>query len=375
VVESGLMRTLLVDATSLSENPKGVGKYAYEILVRLDRLLPQSWRIILVVFREPMPVLNWSQRLTKIEVDSQSSLRLGLQTVPVLIRNTRADLLLRLCDDVGRTYSIPTLTVCHDINELIERAQNGERHLFRGMINGVKEFFRIRALRASAMVICNSEFTRQQSISMYGIGKDNSAVGHCGVAEEFYQVDHYILCFATGEPRENYTTIPDIIVRTKQIGLQAHYVIAGVREGDFYLQELERELHDHALINGEDYSFLPFLGIGERQQLCDLYAAADYYLELSLHEGFGMQLAEAMACGTHCLAPAHSALTEVGGPFVLHIDPTDVNGIADTIATGYRQQLHKQDHSGQIAYTHRFSWDESASVIAKNLMKLGETTV
>jgi len=383
VVESGLMRTLLVDATSLSKNPKGVGKYAYEVLVRLDHLLPQSWRIILVISREPMPELNCTQRLTKIVVAPKSSLRLGLKTIPALIRHTRADLLLRLCDDVGRRYSVPTLTVCHDINELIARVQKGEYHFFRGMINGVKEFFRVWALRASTMVVCNSEFTRQQCVSRYGVEKKKTTIGYCGVANDFYRVnrdeavwrtksafgcEHYVLCFATGDPRENYAIISDIITATKRIGLSAKYVIAGIQEGQSYVWDLKRSLLDHA--PDEDYFLVPFLGSGEMQELCDLYAAADYYLELSLHEGFGMQLAEAMACGTQCLAPTHSALTEVGSSFVLHIDPTDVSNIADTIVSGYEQQLHKQNHVDQITYTRRFSWDKTASVIAKSLIEL-----
>jgi len=381
------MPTLLVDATTLTANPKGVGKYAYEVITRLDRLLPASWTITLIIFRGAVPELNRTHRLSMIDIDWQSDLKLGLQTVPKLIRQSQPDLLLRLCDCVGCNYSVPVLTVCHDINELITRAQSVDLSMPRRLIYGLKEYFRIRALRASSVVVCNSEFTRQQAVSRYGITDQSSLIGYCGISDNFYVTskddavsrirnaygfENYLLCFATGDPRENYGILPEVIAATKRKRLQKQYVIAGVRDGQAYAQELRIRLDEHSLIEGTDYVFVPFLGASDRQRLCDIYAAADFYLELSLHEGFGMQLAEAMACGTHCLSPNHSALSEVGGSFVVHIDPVDAEAVADSIFAAYVQQLHLQDHSEQIAYTRKFSWDKTATVIVEQVIKLGE---
>lgn len=379
------MTILLVDATSLSINPKGVGKYAFEVISRLDRLLPSSWEIKLIVFRELMPPLNWSVRLTKIEIDHQSDLKLGLSTVPRLLQHSGADAFLRLCDCVGRHYPVPTLTVCHDINEMITGAQGARLSFGRRMINAVKEYFRISAIRASDAVICNSEFTRRECIARYAVSGERSAVGYCGISGDYYKVNReeavnhikslfgceaYVLTFATGDPRENYEVLPEVIAATRQQGIQMPFAIAGMREGHAYVRELKQQLDGYALIEGEDVFFVPFLGGQERQQLCDLYAAANYYLELSLHEGFGMQLAEAMACGVHCFAPDHSALSEVGGAFVSHIDPADANGVAETIVNAVSQGLHLQNPSKQIEHTMQFSWDETARVIAEQVEML-----
>lgn len=379
------MTILLVDATSLSINPKGVGKYACEVITRLDRLLPSSWEIKLIVFREPMPPLNWSARLTKIEIDHQSDLKLGLTTLPRLLQHSGADALLRLCDCVGRHYPVPTLTVCHDINEMITGAQGARLSFGRRMINAVKEYFRISAIRASDAVICNSEFTRRECIARYAVSGERSAVGYCGISGDYYEVNRqeavsqikglfgcegYVLTFATGDPRENYAVLPEVITIASQQGIKMPFAIAGIREDQAYVRELRERLTKHALVEGSDFIFVPFLGGEKRQQLCDLYAAANYYLELSLHEGFGMQLAEAMACGVHCFAPDHSALSEVGGAFVSHIDPADANGIAETIVNAVSQGLHLQDHSKQIEHTRQFSWDKTARVIADQLEML-----
>lgn len=382
------MRTLLVDATSLTVNPKGVGKYAYEVITRLTTLLPDAWKIVLIVFREELPELKWSDRLSRIEIAPQPDLKLGLWSVPTLIRETGADVMLRLCDNVGNGYPIPMLTVCHDLNELIGKAQGvKESYGIKRIVRGVKEHFRIKALRLSGMVVCNSYFTRRECISQYGLDSEKTAVAYCGIGEHFYKVDKaeaktrtkktygcesYVLCFATGDPRENYRIIPEIIVATKKLSPRVFFVIGGIREGHEYVKELNQQLTQLSLAPGKDFQFVPFLGGGERSKLCDLYAAADIYLELSLHEGFGMQLAEAMACGTTCLAPSHSALGEVGGPFTLHIDPSSPVEIAEKISQCYCNQCYARDNSEQIAYTRRFSWDETASAIAQHLVGLGK---
>lgn len=379
------MPTLLVDATTLTVNPKGVGKYACEVVIRLDRLLPPSWQIELIVFHGQMPDINGSSRLMPIEVNRQSDLKLGLYTVPRLIRKQQPDILLRLCDCAGISYPVPTITVCHDINELITGAQRAQLSLARRIINGVKEQFRISAIRASDVVVCNSEFTQRECISRYGLHKEKSRVGYCGVSDAYYEVNRdeavahirsafgcegYVLSFATGDTRENYDILPEVMAITKQRNMTMPYVIAGIRVGDDYARLLREKLTALGLREREDFFFVPFLGGEERQTLCDLYAAANFYLELSLHEGFGMQLAEAMACGVHCLAPDHSALSEVGGDFVSHIDPTDADGIAEALVNAVGQQLHVQDHSAQVEHTRQFSWDQTANVIRERLMML-----
>ena len=376
-------KTLLIDATSMGEDQKGVGKYAHEVINRLDQILPNDWKILPIVFRGSQLRVDWSKRVFVLEVTAQSGLRLGLHTMSRLVAKHGPDILLRICDSSGKDYGVPTLTVCHDINGLITQAQRSRSSIFRRSIDYFKEYFRILAMASSAMVICNSSFTRQQVVKNYRIPFDRTAIGYCGVDERFYGVDRakaaqrtkntfgcegYVLCFATGDTRENYETLPAVAAATKRLGLNIQYVIAGVNDNSQYIRVLEEKLREHALIKQQDYVFVPFLGSDMQQQLCDLYTAADYYLELSLHEGFGMQLAEAMACGTTCLGSRHSALSEVGGEFMLCIDQEDPENIAEVISLGYQRNEHLKSHGDQVQYTQRFSWDGTAKAIAEHLI-------
>ena len=146
--------TLLVDATFLREDLKGLGRYTYEVIKRLDKSLPSSWKIVLILINKDINKFGFSDRISCFSVDEQSAFKLGCITMYKLIYASQANLLLRFADTVGCRYPIKTMTVCHDINELIYNAQNIS--FLRGWINKIKDFFRIRSLQQSSVVVCNS---------------------------------------------------------------------------------------------------------------------------------------------------------------------------------------------------------------------------
>ena len=85
---------------------------------------------------------------------------------------------------------------------------------------------------------------------------------------------------------------------------------------------------------------------------------ADAFLLPSIHEGFGMPLVEAMACGIPCITSDRHAPPEVVGDAGLLVDPYDVSDIAnkmieisdgDTLQTLSKRALQKsQDYSWKI---------------------------
>jgi glycosyltransferase involved in cell wall biosynthesis len=75
-----------------------------------------------------------------------------------------------------------------------------------------------------------------------------------------------------------------------------------------------------------------------------LYAAADVFTLPSLHEGFGLPVLEAMACGTPVVASNAYSLPEVCGDAAELVDPYSVQSIAD----GILRVLEDRDRASQL---------------------------
>ncbi|MEM7357719.1 MAG: glycosyltransferase family 1 protein [Pseudomonadota bacterium] len=69
----------------------------------------------------------------------------------------------------------------------------------------------------------------------------------------------------------------------------------------------------------------------DTRQLALLYNFIDCLLFPSIYEGFGMPVAEALACGTPVVSSDRGSLPEVGGTLVTRLNPYDVHGLSKAV--------------------------------------------
>lgn len=104
-----------------------------------------------------------------------------------------------------------------------------------------------------------------------------------------------------------------------------------------------------------------FTGYLPDEDLPKLYAGAYLVLYLSLYEGFGLPVLEAMACGTPVICSNTSCFPEVVGELDVCVPPTDVRMVETkiqemTLNESYRKMLAEKCYKKAQEY----SWETSA---------------
>lgn len=384
------MPRLYIDGSAISLANKGVGRYSYELSRRVIDRLGSEWEIDVVIYTAELPRgLKENRKVNFIEVPVMSDLKHNLWWLPQQLRKRKYDLLLKPMESCGISYNVPTVTVCHDVQELIDKVAGITPLPHRILIQYIKAKFKSINLRNSNVVVCNSVFTRDVAASWYKFDKTKSVIGYCGIDDRFFEfseefitrgrnkrfnLDGFILTFATGDARENYSLLPEVLSKMKALRCNAMLVIAGIRDNANYVSAMEAKLNKLGFHRGVDYQFIGFIGEDRLDDLVELYTTADFYLELSGHEGFGMQLAEAMACGTTCISSGSGALTEVGAGFDIRFPSFAPDDIVRTIARSYDDKLHLRDNRNQVDYVRaHYTWDAVADLVVSKILSLSQS--
>ena len=176
----------------------------------------------------------------------------------------------------------------------------------------------------------------------------------------------YILIFYTGDPRENIEIAPETYDTIVKAGIPCGLVVAGVREKDKpYLNQL---------FSGFPWSdqvrIVPFLGVSKVVELAEIYTGALVYLEPSLHEGFGMQVVEAMSCGVPVVSSNRGALPEVVSNAALLVDPVNVSKISEALIAvlsdnNLKDKLIRRGYK-RASY---FNWEKTTKIIFDGLIE------
>ena len=101
--------------------------------------------------------------------------------------------------------------------------------------------------------------------------------------------------------------------------------------------------------------------VEDADALRELYAAAGVFAFPSLYEGFGLPVAEAMACGTPVLTSDVTALPETTGDAALLVDPLSVSAIAEGLERLIGDaELRGACRAAGLERARELSWDAAA---------------
>jgi glycosyltransferase involved in cell wall biosynthesis len=294
--------------------------------------------------RQPLVRIFWEQVLQPLE-----------------LARVRPDLLHSLAFVLPAAVAYPAVVTVYDLSfKHTPDRFSSTRRLYLSM-------FTAHACRRARRVITISESTKADVTRTFGIAPDKVDVAYPGLSPAFRPLpraeveafrarrslpDRFILYLGTLEPRKNL----DVLLRAfDRLRLQApdlKLVLAGGQGWRYeslltLIQELN--LQESVIFPG----FLP------GDELPWWYNAAAVFAYPSSYEGFGIPVAEALACGRPVVTSNVSSLPEAGGEAALLTPPGDVAALADSLSRALT--LAPEHLARGPAHAARFTWATTAA--------------
>ena len=233
-----------------------------------------------------------------------------------------------------------------------------------------------RALSRADRIVTVSYNSKRDLVDYFGIAPARIEVIYNGVAARFradlprterdrvaakYGLPRPYLLFLGGEkPHKNVRSVLRAFAEARRERALPHtLVLAGPMPPNRSRVE--------ALISALDLDTrVVRTGVVPEEDLPGLFAGSDAFLYPTLYEGFGLPVAEAMACGTPVLTSSTSALQEIAGGYAYLVDPMDVDAIARGIADLATDPVRRAELAelGKRRAA-EFSWDRAAEQTLK----------
>ncbi len=355
------------DSTPLLYTRSGVGTYVAQLLRHLPATHPQ-WEYILYS-NKPLPVLDMVG-LTPVPHYFPTSRWVWEQFhLPRIITQSGADLCHFMNNSAPWATRLPYVLTIHDASLFLFQQYHPRSRLL------ALRLLLPQAARRAEVVITVSHASRQELIDVLQLPPEKVRVVHNAVSCEFQPLRdeekrtqlrqkhqlpaQFVLYVGTIEPRKNLLRLIAAFGQTQKMHPDCHLVLAGPK-GWLMNGDVEKEIKAAELVGKVHY-----LGFVPPEDLPGIYSLATLFAFPSLHEGFGLPILEAMACGTPVLTSNRSAMPEVSGTAAYLVDPESITAIAEGLHLLLQSADRRAWHSAQgLARVQQFSWTKAAQETA-----------
>jgi len=242
-----------------------------------------------------------------------------------------------------------------------------------------KQFYlnRLDKIQNCTQMLAISDYTRKEALE--NLKKfEGSIVNISGAVDEMFSKkieeyeDHnqdlskygikkeYILYVPGGfDPRKNfgnlikaYSLLPDNIKNRYQLVIGSKFSDDIRRVFDNYIEQYHLQKDDIVLT-----------GYVEDDILINMYERCALYVFPSIHEGFGLPLLEAMACGAPAIGSNVTSIPEVIGYKKALFDPYNAEDIANKIKEALMDPDFREDlKKDALTHVQNFTWEKSAKL-------------
>lgn len=237
-----------------------------------------------------------------------------------------------------------------------------------------------RSCKVSDMLFANSEDTKRDIVTMFGIDPSKIVVTPLGPGNVIERRDpetvtdaeletagvdppgRYLLTLSTLEPRKNLAGLIRAldILRADPAFADVKLMVAGGKGWKY--QEVFDLVEDLGMTEA-----VRFLGYVPDEALPVLFARCSAYVCPSITEGFGMPVLEAMLAGAPVVASNGGAIPEVAGDLARYFDPLSPPDMARAIA----EELSSTDRAARVENglerARQFTWRRCAELTLEGI--------
>jgi glycosyltransferase involved in cell wall biosynthesis len=376
---------------ALTSSGYGLGRYASELLRALGQVAPEiklrsvSAHVEVDADRttsETPSAHNPRARQCSVRLPYRRKIVAGLWTSLGLPRLEHwipwADLVHCVELDYRIATRKPLIVTIHDIGPLTHPELFRKSHpwLLKIALNSV--------IQRAAAIICVSRTTADavESYTKCRLG-DRLTIIPEGVSEEFFQsgdlkpvakpgdsLTHgapYFLWAGSLNPRKNLSRVIDSFEQVAS-RIPHHLVLTGGL--GWGSEETLRRIRSSV---AAQRIHLP--GRVSDAELRSLYRQATAFVYVSLMEGFGLPILEAMTCGCPVITSNISSMPEVAGDAAFLVDPIDTNEIAEAMyCLATDSTFSKQLSTKGRSRAEDFRWDSCAVAVAEIYKRVAKTS-
>lgn len=361
----------------LKDRLEGIGWYTHEVLRRIVEQHPEE-EFIFFFDRPFEPAFVFGPNVEAVVLYPPARHYILWWwwfevAVPRALRKYQADVFLSFDGYCSLRANVPTLMVTHDIAHVHypQQIPNWARHYYNRYVP--------KYLDRADKVITVSEFVKQDIIRHYQLPEDKISIAGNGCKSIFGPISEskksevrakytdgkpYFFYLGALHPRKNIERLIRAFGQFKKQYPSEIQLLLGGRLA-WQSTSIKKEWE-----SSEVRSTIQWMGYIPDSELPEILGSALALTYVSLFEGFGVPLLEAMEAEVPIITSNVSSLPEVAGNAALLVDPTSEEAIANALLKIATDGKLRQDliEAGRLQKL-KYSWDKTAEVIWQELEK------
>ncbi len=382
---SRFSRSVVIDlqaAQSPHYRERGIARYALDFTRAVTRAAPQLVNQVLV--NPAMPVISGLEPIREkvtvtTEPDWSEASKIFHVLSPFELDVPVSDLWPRQASRRGMRLVVTLYDLIPEIFPEIYLRDPGQRRRYRA---------RRELVRAADHVVTLSRSAADDAIALLGIPSEKVTVVGAAPAEIFGPPgdrdqslsaarqalpgldDRFVVYNGAVEPRKNmealldaFAAVPGHVRSTRQLVLVCN--LKPPERHHFEVRARELGISQQLLLAG----YVP------DELLVLLYQSAELIVYPSLYEGYGLPVAEAMACHAPVIASSTSSLQELVAPSAT-FDPYSTEAITEALERGLSDQAFREELI-EWARNHTHTWEDvgkAAVRVYEQVLSLPETS-